>query len=204
NNSLFSAGLKGYAAKKSDRKHRYSLNGCFIRQSDFSFRQTLMDSKLLHYIPPSCASPSVLCPGSSICIKPTQMCDGKRDCPDGSDEKCVKRSDFRCKDRRSCIPKSQVCDGRSQCNDGSDELNCPSTVPTAPNKVLKCRYGSKPCRDDQRCIFLEHFCDGEKDCQDGSDEEGCVPGPPLGFEECPEMVAMNAFCIVKDLFRLVV
>lgn len=40
---------------------------------------------------PPCTSPSVLCPGSSICIKATQICDGERDCPDGSDEKCVKR-----------------------------------------------------------------------------------------------------------------
>ncbi|MED6263823.1 hypothetical protein CHARACLAT_008544, partial [Characodon lateralis] len=127
---------------------------------------------------PPCSSPSVLCPGSSICIKPTQICDRRRDCPDGSDEKCVKRcssyTDFRCKDRQSCIPLSQVCDGRSQCSDSSDELNCPSAAPPAdPNKVLKCRFGSKPCRDGLRCILLNHFCDGEKDCQDGSDEEGC-------------------------------
>ncbi|XP_043952272.1 low-density lipoprotein receptor-related protein 2-like isoform X1 [Gambusia affinis] len=127
---------------------------------------------------PPCTSPSVLCPGSSTCIKPTQMCDGKRDCPDGSDEKCVTRcpdeSDFRCKDRRSCVPLSQVCDGRAQCNDGSDELNCPSEAPpAAPNKILKCRFGSKLCQDGLGCVLISHICDGERDCQDGSDEDRC-------------------------------
>ncbi|XP_070408848.1 prolow-density lipoprotein receptor-related protein 1 isoform X2 [Nothobranchius furzeri] len=137
--------------------------------------------EILTTIPPTtppCTSPSVLCPGSSVCIKQTQMCDRKRDCPDGFDEKCIKRcpsaTDFRCKDRRSCVPRSQVCDGRSHCHDGSDEFNCQSpAAPETPTKILKCRFGSKSCRDGTGCVLLSHVCDGERDCPDGSDEEGC-------------------------------
>ncbi|XP_074547091.1 uncharacterized protein LOC141805798 [Halichoeres trimaculatus] len=138
---------------------------------------------------PSCSRPSVSCPGSVLCIKPSQFCDGKRDCPDGSDEncltKCPLRSDFLCKDRQSCASKSQVCDGRSDCNDGSDELNCPGVAPPAARvKGLQCRRGSKPCRDSTECVLFSHVCDGEADCMDGSDEQGCPETCKQGEFQC--------------------
>ncbi|XP_041666800.1 low-density lipoprotein receptor-related protein 2-like isoform X2 [Cheilinus undulatus] len=138
---------------------------------------------------PPCTSPSVLCPGSSVCIKPTQFCDGKRDCPDGSDENCLRkcpsRSDFLCKDRRSCVSKKLVCDGRSHCNDGSDEFNCPGIASSAAQaNNLKCRVGARPCNDGTECVLFSHVCDGEKDCMDGSDEQGCPETCKKGEFQC--------------------
>ncbi|KAM6975856.1 uncharacterized protein LKV04_015114 [Tautogolabrus adspersus] len=131
---------------------------------------------------PPCTSPSALCPGSSLCIKPTQFCDGERDCPDGSDENCLKKcqygSDFLCKDRRSCVSETLVCDGRSNCNDGSDELNCPGVAtPAARSSGLKCRMGAKPCEfqcfHGKMCIPLAQVCDGKSQCRDQTDELNC-------------------------------
>ncbi|XP_066507849.1 prolow-density lipoprotein receptor-related protein 1 [Hoplias malabaricus] len=124
-----------------------------------------------------CKSPSVLCEGTSICISQTLRCDGKMDCPDGSDEKsclnsCPKMGDFLCKDRRICIERSLVCDGNPDCADGSEEMDCP-TIATKITAPLRCRLGSKLCNDSSDCVLLDHVCDGETDCKDGSDEEGC-------------------------------
>lgn len=35
---------------------------------------------------PDCRSPSVFCESTALCMSPVQLCDGKLDCPDGSDE----------------------------------------------------------------------------------------------------------------------
>ncbi len=76
-----------------------------------------------------------------MCISRSQQCDGKRDCPDGSDEAscvhmCAKSGDFLCKDGSKCVERDLVCDGRSHYIDGSDEMGCPTMSPETVSTPL--------------------------------------------------------------------
>lgn len=63
-----------------------------------------------------------------MCILEAQVCDGRPQCQDWSDEKDCRRPtktcEFRCADGSRCIPKKFVCDGETDCPDGTDEFGC--------------------------------------------------------------------------------
>ncbi|XP_044138378.1 basement membrane-specific heparan sulfate proteoglycan core protein isoform X4 [Bufo gargarizans] len=121
-----------------------------------------------------CKREEARCPNGQ-CIPRDYLCDGERDCRDGSDElNCgtpspCEPNEFKCKNGR-CALKLWRCDGDNDCGDGSDEINCPTKGPSdmcAPDQFV--------CIQSRTCIPASYQCDEEADCPDRSDEIGCSP-----------------------------
>ncbi|KAI5633262.1 low-density lipoprotein receptor domain class A domain-containing protein [Phthorimaea operculella] len=138
----------------------------------------------------SCLGEDKIHCGDGSCVWTHQYCDGKVDCPDGSDENlcpdhtpepdtCKPESHFLCADHSKCIPNLWICNNETDCIDGSDEVNCTTLPPPAPNAPCK----GFTCKNDSRCISRLWLCDGAYDCADGSDEnaEACRHWQPTGY-----------------------
>ncbi|XP_072887750.1 basement membrane-specific heparan sulfate proteoglycan core protein isoform X3 [Hemitrygon akajei] len=126
------------------------------------------------------------------CIPRDYLCDGERDCTDGSDElDCgtpspCEPNEFKCRNGR-CAVKLWRCDGDNDCGDNSDEEYCPTKGPgdmCSPEQFV--------CVSDRLCIPASYQCDEEADCPDRSDEFGCTPPQVITPPEETVMVKRGA------------
>ncbi|XP_023375763.1 low-density lipoprotein receptor-like [Pteropus vampyrus] len=139
-------------------------------------------------LPLLCTQSSDLCQNGKECISREYLCDGGRDCQDGSDEETVPSSatdqgSSSVWTEASALRRNTTVMGLSSA--WTDELDC--WKPTEDCSLL--------CDNKTHCIPESWLCDGNPDCPDKKDEQGCI------HEKCStsEFRCENGQCISYSL-----
>ncbi|NXN57781.1 LRP2 protein, partial [Rynchops niger] len=153
----------------------------------------------------SCPRTHVPCRDGTECVAQEYMCDGEKDCADGSDEDgCAQLCDTPgppapCQSHEypcglgACLNASLVCDGRRDCTDGSDEGgNCSVPChrscahlcyPSPQGPRCWCDPGYRLAEDGLSCVDIDECTEQREEvctqtCLNapGSYSCGCLPG----------------------------
>ena len=120
-----------------------------------------------------CLSNQFTCSSDQKCVPFRKICNGHKDCADGSDELMCETSKYfnsirrialnvkfslleQCKDtemlcKNLCLPRQWICDGYADCEDGADEAKCPG--------IKRLRYGNEILFI---CLFFQAIQHGKK------------------------------------------
>lgn len=139
---------------------------------------------------------STLCPDNdfqcldkSNCYNYHQICDGKIDCQDHSDEicdNCLENLVSCSVDGIKCFhPKIERCNGYFDCPKGEDEFNCTTNCMNAIS-----------CWNPTECFQPHQRCNGIKDCSEGTDETNCSS---ISCDQRLYFLCNDGSCIGKNL-----
>ncbi|NXE12744.1 LRP2 protein, partial [Lophotis ruficrista] len=149
----------------------------------------------------SCPRTHVPCRDGTECVAQEYVCDGEKDCADGSDEDaCAQLCDTPGRSHSLylcglgvCLNASLVCDGRQDCADGSDEggncsVPCQRSCahlcyPSPQGPRCSCEPGYRLAEDGLSCVDIDECAErGEGACSQtclnapGSYSCDCLPG----------------------------